>query len=473
MKNDLSLFIVPVAFIIPGILMTPKRILVADDQSDVLQALRLLLKGEGWQVTTTTSPAGVLRALEGDEFDVLLMDMNYTMDTTSGVEGLDLLTRIAGLDSSLPVIVMTAWGSVEGAVEAMRRGARDYVGKPWDNARLMTTLGTQFELGRALRRTRRLEDENRLLRADGLPMLIADSPVMHPVLDLMERIAPSDANILVTGEHGTGKEVVANWIHAASNRSDQPLVTVNVGGLSEGVFESELFGHVKGAFTDAKMDRVGRFEMADGGTLFLDEIANVPMTLQAKLLRVLQAGELERVGSSRTTTVDARVISATNADIRAEVAAGRFREDLLFRLNTIEIALPPLRDRGPDIIALAGHFLQRHSERYSKAIGGFEPAATQALAEYPWPGNVRELDHTVERAVLLARGSSIQADELGLRRAVERSEEAELTDLTLDQAERVLIQNVLRRCDGNVTEAAHSLGLSRSALYRRLKAHGL
>ncbi len=453
--------------------MTPKRILVADDQSDVLQALRLLLKGEGWQVTTTTSPAGVLRALEGDEFDVLLMDMNYTMDTTSGVEGFDLLTRIAGLDSSLPVIVMTAWGSVEGAVEAMRRGARDYVGKPWDNARLMTTLGTQFELGRALRRTRRLEDENRLLRADGLPMLIADSPAMHPVLDLMERIAPSDANILVTGEHGTGKEVVANWIHAASNRSDQPLVTVNVGGLSEGVFESELFGHVKGAFTDAKMDRVGRFEMADGGTLFLDEIANVPMTLQAKLLRVLQAGELERVGSSRTTTVDARVISATNADIRAEVAAGRFREDLLFRLNTIEIALPPLRDRGPDIIALAGHFLQRHSERYAKAIGGFEPAATQALAEYPWPGNVRELDHTVERAVLLARGSSIQADELGLRRAVERSEEAELTDLTLDQAERVLIQNVLRRCDGNVTEAAHSLGLSRSALYRRLKAHGL
>ncbi len=295
MKDDLSLFIIPVAFIIPGILMTPKRILVADDQSDVLQALRLLLKGEGWQVTTTTSPAGVLRALEGDEFDVLLMDMNYTMDTTSGVEGLDLLTRIAGLDSSLPVIVMTAWGSVEGAVEAMRRGARDYVGKPWDNARLMTTLGTQFELGRALRRTRRLEDENRLLRADGLPMLIADSPVMHPVLDLMERIAPSDANLLVTGEHGTGKEVVANWIHAASNRSDQPLVTVNVGGLSEGVFESELFGHVKGAFTDAKMDRVGRFEMADGGTLFLDEIANVPLALQAKLLRVLQAGQLERV----------------------------------------------------------------------------------------------------------------------------------------------------------------------------------
>ncbi len=453
--------------------MTPKRILVADDQTDVLGALRLLLKGEGWEVTTTTSPGGVLRALEADQFDVLLMDMNYTMDTTSGVEGLDLLSRIAGLDSSLPVIVMTAWGSVEGAVEAMRRGARDYVEKPWDNARLMATLGAQFELGRALRRARRLEDENRLLRTDGLPGLIAESPVMQPVLDLMERIAPSDANVLVTGEHGTGKEVVAHWIHAASKRSDKPLVTVNVGGLSEGVFESELFGHVKGAFTDAKTDRVGRFETADGGTLFLDEIANVPWAQQAKLLRVLQTGELELVGSSRTIKVDVRVISATNADVQAEVTGGRLREDLLFRLNTIEIALPPLRERGSDIIALAVHYLQRHSARYGKAVEGFEPAATQALMEYHWPGNVRQLDHAVERAVLMARGSSIQADELGLRPTLEPGEEAELAELTLDQAERVLIQDALRRCDGNVTEAAHSLGLSRSALYRRLKAHGL
>lgn len=453
--------------------MTPKHILIADDQTDVLGALRLLLKGEGWEVTTTTSPGGVLRALEADQFDVLLMDMNYTMDTTSGVEGLDLLSRIAGLDSSLPVIVMTAWGSVEGAVEAMRRGARDYVEKPWDNARLMATLGAQFELGRALRRARRLEDENRLLRADGLPTLIAESPVMQPVLDLMERIAPSDANVLVTGEHGTGKEVVAHWIHAASKRSDKPMVTVNVGGLSDGVFESELFGHVKGAFTDAKTDRVGRFETADGGTLFLDEIANVPRAQQAKLLRVLQTGELELVGSSRTITVDVRVISATNADVQAEVTGGRLREDLLFRLNTIEIALPPLRERGSDIIALAGHYLQRHSARYGKAVEGFEPAATQALMEYPWPGNVRQLDHAVERAVLMARGSSIQADELGLRPTLERGEEAELAELTLDQAERVLIQDALRRCDGNVTEAADSLGLSRSALYRRLKAHGL
>jgi DNA-binding NtrC family response regulator len=449
------------------------RILVADDQADVLEALKLLLKSEGWDVTSAESPGAVLRAVEHQTFDVLLMDMNYTMDTTSGVEGLDLLARIAGLDSSLPVVVMTAWGSVEGAVEAMRRGARDYVAKPWDNTRLLATLSTQYQLGVALRRARQLEDENRLLRPDGLPTLIAESPVMRPLLDLMERIAPSDANVLVTGEHGTGKEVVAQWIHAASGRAKRALVTVNVGGLSEGVFESELFGHVKGAFTDAKTDRVGRFQMADGGTLFLDEIANVPLTQQAKLLRVLQTGELERVGSSRTATVDVRVISATNANIRDEVAAGRFREDLLFRLNTIEITLPPLRERGTDILALAEYFLQRHRLRYGKELDGFEPAAAQALTSYPWPGNVRELDHTLERAVLMARGTSIQADELGLQAAGRTGEEAGLEDLTLEEAERTLIQNALRRHDGNVTEAAQSLGLSRSALYRRLKTHGL
>ncbi len=457
--------------------MTPvqprPRILVADDQADVLEALKLLLKSEGWDVTSAESPGAVLRAVEHQTFDVLLMDMNYTMDTTSGVEGLDLLARIAGLDSSLPVVVMTAWGSVEGAVEAMRRGARDYVAKPWDNTRLLATLSTQYQLGVALRRARQLEDENRLLRPDGLPTLIAESPVMRPLLDLMERIAPSDANVLVTGEHGTGKEVVAQWIHAASGRAKRALVTVNVGGLSEGVFESELFGHVKGAFTDAKTDRVGRFQMADGGTLFLDEIANVPLTQQAKLLRVLQTGELERVGSSRTATVDVRVISATNANIRDEVAAGRFREDLLFRLNTIEITLPPLRERGTDILALAEYFLQRHRLRYGKELDGFEPAAAQALTSYPWPGNVRELDHTLERAVLMARGTSIQADELGLQAAGRTGEEAGLEDLTLEEAERTLIQNALRRHDGNVTEAAQSLGLSRSALYRRLKTHGL
>ena len=313
------------------------RILIADDQPDVLEALRLLLKGEGYQIESATSPAGIFSALETRDFDVVLMDLNYTRDTTSGQEGLDLLTRIQGIDTMVPIVVMTAWGSVDLAVEAMRRGARDFIQKPWDNARLMTIVRTQVELSAALRRGQRLEAENRLLRTEGRPTLIAESPAMQPVLQLISRVGPSDANVLITGEPGTGKEVVARTFACGVRAMHRPMVTVNAGGLAEGVFESELFGHVKGAFTDAKMDRVGRFELADGGTLFLDEIANVPLNLQAKLLRVLEIGEMERVGSSKTRRVDVRVISATNAILADEVGSGRFRQDLLFRLNTIEI----------------------------------------------------------------------------------------------------------------------------------------
>src|SRR5689334_10016044 len=333
------------------------RVLVADDDADVLVALRLLLQDDGFEVETATSPALALQALESREFDVALLDLNYARDTTSGGEGLDLLERLRTLDATLPVVVMTAWGSVEGAVAAVRRGARDYVQKPWDNERLLQTLRTQVTLGRALRVGQRLEQENRLLRREGAPPMIAESAVMRPVLELMSRVGPSEANVLVTGEHGTGKELVARILHASSSRSTRTLVTVNVGGLSEGVFESELFGHVKGAFTGANADRAGRFELADGGTLFLDEIANVPLAQQAKLLRVLQTGEFERVGSARTRAVSVRLVSATNADLRAETAAGRFREDLLFRINTVEVHLPPLRDRRDDIPALAAHFL--------------------------------------------------------------------------------------------------------------------
>ncbi len=305
------------------------RILVADDQQDVLEALRLLLKEEGYAIDQATSPRAVLEAIKSRDYDALLIDLNYTRDTTSGREGLDLLSQLRALDSTLPVVVMTAWGSVEVAVEAMRRGAHDFVQKPWDSARLL---------------------------------------------------------------------LVAQALHAASHRATLPLVIVNAGGFSEGVFESELFGHVKGAYTDARADRVGRFELADGGTLFLDEIANVPPGLQAKLLRVLETGEFERVGSSRTRKVDARILSATNADIRAEVAAGRFRQDLLFRLNTIEIHVPPLRERREDVPVLARHFLSQHTVRYRKILRDFDDDARKALLEHRWPGNVRELDHAVERA---------------------------------------------------------------------------
>jgi DNA-binding NtrC family response regulator len=365
---------------------------------------------------------------------------------------------------------MTAWGSVDKAVEAMRRGARDFIEKPWDNARLLATLRTQVELGRALRRTRRLEGENRLLRRDGRPELIAESAAMRPVLQLIERVAPSDANVLITGEHGTGKEVVAQWIHAASPRAARPLVAVNLGGLSEGLFESEMFGHVKGAFTDARSDRIGRFELAEGGTLLLDEIGTIEPRQQAKLLRVLETGEVERVGASRARKIDVRMLSATNADLPAEVASGRFREDLLFRLNTIEIHLPALRERQGDIQPLAESFLRRYAARYRKALAGFEPEAIQALESHAWPGNVRELDHTLERAVLMAHGPMVRSTDLGLRGG---GAAARLEDLPLEEVERVLIRKALERHGGNVSQAAKALGLSRSALYRRLHHHGL
>ena len=447
------------------------RILIADDQRDVLEALKLLLKAEGYDVEAATSPRGVLTALDARDFDALLIDMNYTRDTTSGAEGFDLLARLQTLDRAPPVVVMTAWGSVDGAVEAMRRGARDYIEKPWDNRRLLATLRTQVELGRALRKSRQLELENRALRKEGFPELIAESPAMQPVLRLMERVGPSDANVLVLGEHGAGKEVVARWLHAASQRADHPLIAINVGGIPDGLFESELFGHVKGAFTDAKADRAGRFELADGGTLFLDEIANLPLAQQAKLLRVIETGEFEPVGSSRARRVDARLISATNADPHAEVRAGRFREDLLFRLNTVAIRIPPLRDRREDVPLLASHFLRRYAQRYRKPAQSFAPDAMEALLRHAWPGNVRELDHAVERAVLMAEGDSIQARDLALGAPTDGA--AALEQMSLEEVEQVLVRKALARAGGNVSEAAKALGLSRSALYRRLKRHGL
>ncbi len=449
---------------------TPK-VLIADDQRDVLEALRLLLKAEGWKIADATSPAQVLALVAEQEFDVALIDLNYARDTTSGKEGLELMSKITDLDNSLPVVVMTAWGSVDVAVEAMRRGARDFIQKPWENARLLSILKTQAELSRALRQGQRLAAENEMLRAEKGPAMIAQAPAMQPILEMIARVAPSDANVLITGENGTGKGVVTRALHAASTRAGKPLVTVNIGGLSEGVFESELFGHVKGAFTDAKMDRVGRFELADGGTLFLDEIANVPLSQQPKMLRVLETSEFERVGSSKTRKVNVRIISATNAELKKEVEAGHFRRDLLFRLNTIEIHLPPLRERRDDIAPLARHFLWQQLQRYRKNIEGFESAALQAMLKYEWPGNVRELEHTIERAVLMASGTTIRAADLGLTTSSESS--GSLDELSLEEVEAMLIKKALARCDGNVSRAADALGLSRSALYRRLEKYGL
>ncbi len=446
------------------------RILVADDQTDIVDALHLLLKGAGFTVRAADSPSAVLEAVAGREWDCVLMDLNYTRDTTSGTEGMDLLRALREVDGTLPVVTMTAWGSVEGAVEAMRRGAGDYVEKPWDNQRLVATLKTQIELGRARRRGQRLTDANRREELVVGDDFVATSPAMGPVLDLIARVGPSDANVLITGEHGTGKEVVARRLHAVSKRAGQALVTVNAGGFSEGVFESELFGHVRGAFTDAKTDRAGCFELAHEGTLFLDEIANLPFAQQGKLLRALENSEIQRVGSTKVRKVDVRVVSATNADIADAVAERAFREDLLYRLNTVEIHLPPLRDRPEDIRELATGFLAKEAAHYDKPLDAFSDEAMDMLARHVWPGNVRELQHAVERAVLVARGAVVSAGDLGLRTP---SGEPNLAAMTLDEAERALVQKALDRHAGNVTHAAQDLGVSRAALYRKVERHGL
>jgi len=446
------------------------RILLADDQRDVLEALRILLKGEGYQTEAVTSLAAVFNALEKKDYALLVMDLNYTRDTTSGQEGLTAIPKIQEIDSTLPIVVMTAWASIDLAVEAMKRGARDFVTKPWDNERLLTIVRTQIELATALRRGRKLEAENQLLRGS-MPNLIAESPAMRPVMEMISRVGPSDANVLITGENGTGKGVIAQALHTLSPRASRTMITVNMGGLPETLFESELFGHVKGAFTDAKTDRAGRFELADEGTLFMDEIANIPLAQQAKLLRVIETGNFERVGSSKTMHANVRIISATNANLQDEIVAGRFRQDLLFRLNTIQISLPALRERREDIMPLANSFLRQHAQRYRKQVSGFDEAARERLLQHRFPGNVRELDHVVERAVLMAQDRQIRAADLGL--AFAGAESRSLEEMSLEEVEAFLIKKALARNDGNARKAAEALGLSRSAFYRRLQQYGL
>jgi len=447
------------------------RIFVADDQRDVLESLRLLLKGEGYATETFANPDSLIAALRERTADAVLMDLNYTRDTTSGDEGLDAVTRIRSFDAHTPIVLMTAWGTINLAVEGMRRGAQDFIEKPWDNERLLAVLRAQVALARALQRARTLEAQNREL-VGSASELIAESPAMQPVLETIERVAPTDANVLITGESGCGKGLVARLIHEGSPRAERSLVTVNIGSLAETVFESEMFGHVKGAFTDAKADRVGRFELADGGTLFLDEIANIPVAQQGRLLRVLEGGQFERLGSSRTMKVDVRVLAATNADIDAEIAAGRFRADLLYRLNTIHIHLPPLRERGNDIIQLAQRFLRQHAQHHRRPTESFSDAALSALRRYTWPGNVRELAHVIERAVLMARGNTIEPADLRLTAAPPTSA-ADRRPMTLDEVELDAIRAALARHDGNVVAAADELGMSRSALYRRMEKFGL
>ncbi len=457
-----------------------ERILVADDDKDVLAAIELLLDREQLEALLVGSPTEAVDAVKTNSFAAALLDLNFSLDTTAGQEGIALIDRLKALDETLPIIVMTGWGTVSLATQAMQAGAADFVEKPWENERLVSILRTQIALGQSLRARSRLSGENELLRAQLLPeadrAFIAESPPMRRLLETVGQIASSHVNILLTGENGTGKSLLARYIHHQSARSAQSFIVVNMGSISEALFESEMFGHVKGAFTDAKDTRIGRFELADGGTLFLDEIGNIPLTQQAKLLSVLEDCRFEKVGSSRTDRVDVRVISATNANIDQMISGQVFRKDLLYRLNTVELEIPPLRERSEDIPLLAEYFIRNLGQQYDRAIPVLSPAAQQVLVEYAWPGNVRELHNVLERAVLLSRGSPIGVEHLMLERKSASGKaspnlrgEGDFKPSTMDEIERQAIIDRIAHFGGNMKEAAQSLGMSRSAFYRRIE----
>ncbi len=452
---------------------SPPRILVIDDQPDVRDALRLLLKTAGYGMVGAASPEEGLACLRGDSFTAVMVDMNYGRDTTSGQEGLALITQVAEQWPALPVVAMTAWASVDLAVEAMRVGATDFIEKPWHNARVLAVLESRIALQNSQRDVQRLSANNALLLADGQPGFIAESPAMRRLVSELQRIAHSNAPVLLLGENGTGKSLIGQRIHQWSPRSARPLVKVNLGGIAPTLFEAELFGHVRGAYTDARTERAGRFELADGGSLLLDEIGNLPLEQQPKLLRVIEDGEFERLGASRTQRVDVRIIAATNADLDAEVAAGRFRQDLLYRINTFQVRVPPLRERHADILPLARHYLASASQRYGRMQPTLSSGAERALLGYAWPGNVRELSHVMERAALLGQGAQLDVDALRLQASHPPGTGEDLGKMTLEQAEEFLLRRALREHRSNLQRAADQLGITRQSLYRRMEKHSL
>lgn len=458
------------------------NILLIDDDKSILAALIMLLDAEGHKVRMAADPESGLRLFADEEFDLVLLDMNYSSDTTSGEEGLQLIGRLRDASALVAIVVMTGWATIEIAVKAMQQGGNDFIEKPWDNDRLMAIIQTQLALRNEKQKTVRLSAENSLLRAEldhGETQLVAESAIMRTLLATVEQVAGSDINVLITGENGTGKSMLARHIHQLSRRQQAPFIAVNMGAISESLFESEMFGHVKGAFTDARADRVGRFELADGGSLFLDEIGNIPLSQQAKLLRVVEECQYERVGSSKTHSVDVRLVSATNANLSELVDSGGFRQDLLYRLNSIELCIPPLRQRGEDIEALARGFVTAHAGKYGRSAPGLQEEALLELKNYHWPGNVRELQHVIERAMVLCPEGDIGVDHLMLPRrsaalpAVAQDAVVEREGETLESIEKRVIEARIRDCGGNMLAAARSLGLSRSAFYRRIDKYGI
>jgi DNA-binding NtrC family response regulator len=453
-----------------------QNILIADDDAGILSALTMLLKSEGFTPVTVDSPEQALAALRRQDFSLILMDLNYSLDTTSGDEGIKLIASIRKLDELVPIVVMTGWGTIEVAVSTMKNGANDFIQKPWENDRLLAIINNQTKLASIQNQSLKLSQQNQLLREEVGPGndIIAESQATKSVLNTLKQVALSDVSVLFTGENGTGKSMFAGYLHDLSARKKSALISVNMGAVTESLFESEMFGHVKGAFTDAKSTRIGRFELADGGTLFLDEIANTPYSQQGKLLRVLEDSQFEKVGSGKTQTVNIRLITATNSDLNLAVGEGRFRKDLLYRINTIEIEIPPLRQRIEDIIPLANAFLAKVARKYSQPVLSIDSAAESTLTSYSWPGNVRELGHVMERAQILCQSSCIQIHDLGLN-GTTASERGQATssynngdDLRpIKEIEADIIDRRLTYYEGDAAKAASSLGLSRSAFYRK------
>ncbi|NLR60057.1 sigma-54-dependent Fis family transcriptional regulator [Chitinophaga polysaccharea] len=446
--------------------MQPAKILIVDDDVDVLRAARLLLKRHFEQVDFEKNPQKIPYLVSNFDYDVILLDMNFTRDLSSGKEGFEWLDRILDIKPETAVVLFTAYGDVEMAVRAIKAGAVDFVLKPWENEKLLATIQNAYN-----KRITGQDKPAAALHHSG-NQIIGKSPAMLAVFDTVSRVAATDANILILGENGTGKDMLARQIHAQSNRNNKPFVSVDLGAISETLFESELFGHVKGAFTDAREDRNGRFEEANGGTIFLDEIGNVSIPFQAKLLTVLQNRSVTKVGSNKNIPIDVRLVCATNRNIQHMAAQHLFRQDLLYRINTIEIHLPPLRERVEDIIPLAEHFMQLYRDKYKRPVNSMHDSLLTQLQRYDWPGNIRELQHAIERAVILSQGKTLQPKDVFVKNN-NNTDQAMDTGYNLEEMERNIISQAMKKCNGNITEAARELGLSRAALYRRLEKYNI
>lgn len=452
------------------------KILIVDDDEDILQAARLLLKKHVAQVDTEKIPKAIPSLMKNEDYDVILLDMNFAKGATSGKEGFIWLSKILEIDPSVVIVLITAFGDVEMAVRAVKEGATDFVLKPWQNEKLIATISAAIHLRESRVEADHLRSRQKQLSADlDQPFhdFIGQSPAMEEVFLTIQKVAGTDANVLILGDNGTGKELIARELHRQSLRSDEVFISVDMGAVSETLFESELFGHVKGAFTDAKEDRAGRFEIASGGTLFLDEICNLPLTLQAKLLTVLENRKVIRLGSNKHIPIDVRLICATNMPIHEMIAENKFRQDLLYRVNTVEIRMPPLKDRPEDIPLLVSHFLKVYCKKYNKSLKRVNPATLKRLEKYPWPGNVRELQHAIERAVIMSDSTVLQPSDFFFP-SVESKEDALIfEDYNLEEIEKLIIRKALSKHGGNISHAAKELGLSRTSLYRRFEKYGL